>query len=107
MIFRCQFKVLISLLGINDTSDAAYVFRFLFMSPFISPLELRLIDCLSFMSLSVLCRHKRSSMRRESVVGEDKEVQPGEGEVEMSSVRHDAQPAQHKDRRLSLQIHSL
>ena len=63
----------------------------------------------SFMSLSIFCRHKSISIQRESARGgEDKEKQPGEREVDRSPVQRNAarpaQPAQHNDRRLCLQI---
>lgn len=69
-----------------------------------------LIVSQSFMSLSIFCRNKSISIQCESAGrGEDKEMQPGEREIERSSVRHkaaqSAQPAQHNDRRLCLQIH--
>lgn len=50
----------------------------------------------------MLCRHKRG--QRQSVVREDREVRPAEREVETSNPR--SEPARHKDRRLSLQIHT-
>lgn len=70
------------------------------------------IYCMSLLKvfLSILCRHKSSSIQRESASrGEDKEPQPEERKIGRSSVRHDAARcaprAEHKDSRLCLQIH--
>lgn len=79
------------------------------LKPFESASSLSIIVFQSFMSLSIFCRHNSSSIQCKSAGrGEDKEMQPGEREIEQSSVQNkavqSAQPAQHNDRRLCLQI---